>query len=627
VHLPGGMSAAVKEPATERSESAASAERCGNETTDGMLTLREVLRAREGLPAKERNNARALLAQCHAAAHGQACTRDMCAAAAPPSCALKAWQNATRELPKHADRLRKAKDVDAVSIEMEATPFAFDFERMAPPALPQSAVKRERDEAVPPAALLSPSARATAAGAAPSPENPPVASVSISTVTTDRGASVIAWSARAIDSTATAAIIDWPIGRLVEPSAARCRCACSYVDALAFMFVNPEGRVHIWGSNACNGELGCGDEVLDLATPTCLPLPSRVVSVSSGGNHTLLLTEEGDVFTFGYPFGSSFFGDDVHDVSFVPSRIAGALCGLTVRAVSASEEHSLLLTENGQVFSFGSGEGGCLGHGDQEARASPTPIEALRGVCACSVAAGCSAEGSQVHDGVECLRSNHSLVLCREGRVYSFGDGSRGVLGHGLPYRLQLEPKVVPFRHLGGWRARAIATGSAGSLVIVETGEVFRLSGYRALTFMDSFDVHESKYVALTIPANRILPQPRAVQISVGGTHSLVLTEDGSVFSFGHSNDGALGHGQERRSCAHPTRIVGLCGMHDLSAGHECSVALGSDGSVFAWGYVTLVPGALPRDMDMRNWPSMHGIRKECLRFRPTRIEHEHGSM
>ena len=60
-------------------------------------------------------------------------------------------------------------------------------------------------------------------------------------------------------------------------------------------------------------------------------------------------------------------------------RVIEALRGVRVVAVAAGCGHSLVLTDGGTVLSFGQGEDGKLGHGDQEDQLVPKVIEALRG--------------------------------------------------------------------------------------------------------------------------------------------------------------------------------------------------------------------------------------------------------
>eukprot|EP00966_Prymnesium_polylepis_P008387 193320-Prymnesium_polylepis.1 len=109
----------------------------------------------------------------------------------------------------------------------------------------------------------------------------------------------------------------------------------------------------------------------------------------------------------------------------VPTVVPG-LAAVRVSSVSTSSIHTLALSEDGTVYSFGWGEYGKLGHGDEENQHTPRAIEGLRGGRACAVAAA----------------NLHSLVLGASGAVYSFGCGGVGRLGHGGNHN-QLTPKVI----------------------------------------------------------------------------------------------------------------------------------------------------------------------------------------
>ena len=86
----------------------------------------------------------------------------------------------------------------------------------------------------------------------------------------------------------------------------------------------------------------------------------------------------------------------------------------------------MALTDTGEVLSFGKGEDGQLGHGEEVNQLVPRVIEALSGTRVVAIAAG----------------GGHSMVLTGEGTVLSFGDGVSGRLGHG-DEEDQLVPKVI----------------------------------------------------------------------------------------------------------------------------------------------------------------------------------------
>jgi alpha-tubulin suppressor-like RCC1 family protein len=72
-------------------------------------------------------------------------------------------------------------------------------------------------------------------------------------------------------------------------------------------------------------------------------------------------------------------------------------------------------------------------------------------------------------------------------------------------------------------------------------------------------------------------------QVSVGSTHTLGLTSDGSVWAWGSNVNGELGIGNEI-NYATPRLVAGLSGVTQVAAGLDHSLALRSDGTVWAWG-------------------------------------------
>ena len=73
--------------------------------------------------------------------------------------------------------------------------------------------------------------------------------------------------------------------------------------------------------------------------------------------------------------------------STVPRAVA-TLVGVVVRSVAVGFTHTLAVSGEGVVYSFGGGEKGQLGHGATEGLHTPRAIEALQGVRVSVVAAG-----------------------------------------------------------------------------------------------------------------------------------------------------------------------------------------------------------------------------------------------
>ena len=132
------------------------------------------------------------------------------------------------------------------------------------------------------------------------------------------------------------------------------------------LFIVGEGRLSSCGAaEHIAGLLGHGEGVTWLNTPTRLTSAlggERAVSVTVGDNHSLALAADGAVWSWGSGgLGLLGHGDDEQQLQ--PKKVE-ALAGQRVVAVSAAEYHSLALTADAAVFTWGQGERGCLGHGE-----------------------------------------------------------------------------------------------------------------------------------------------------------------------------------------------------------------------------------------------------------------------
>jgi alpha-tubulin suppressor-like RCC1 family protein len=76
---------------------------------------------------------------------------------------------------------------------------------------------------------------------------------------------------------------------------------------------------------------------------------------------------------------------------------------------------------------------------------------------------------------------------------------------------------------------------------------------------------------------------PSAAQISAGFYHTLALMPDGTVWAWGGNEFGQLGDGSTTNRST-PVRVMGLTGVIQVAAGMDQNVALRSDGTVWAWG-------------------------------------------
>ncbi len=161
-------------------------------------------------------------------------------------------------------------------------------------------------------------------------------------------------------------------------------------------------------------ELGLGKGRNSADKPTLVEGIPPVRSVAMGEYFTVAVTEEGDVYTWGK--GGNFFspgalGHGNSKDQHTPALVK-ALEGINVEQIAAGQAHALALTEDGRVFSWGSGEFGRLGHGDASNMDTPTQIVAFAEETVNSIACG----------------NNFSAAVSNNG-LFTWGRNDNGQLG------------------------------------------------------------------------------------------------------------------------------------------------------------------------------------------------------
>jgi len=130
--------------------------------------------------------------------------------------------------------------------------------------------------------------------------------------------------------------------------------------------VDVEGKAYSWGLNAF-GQLGIDSKAGLVYEPTLIEsITDPVVSASCGRQHSLIVTEDGNVFSAGRQLeGQLGLGkvskDNVKSFTQIESME-------NVKAVACGAYFSLLINDSGDLFSCGHPEHGVLGRGEDHKR-------------------------------------------------------------------------------------------------------------------------------------------------------------------------------------------------------------------------------------------------------------------
>ncbi|XP_024849009.1 probable E3 ubiquitin-protein ligase HERC6 isoform X2 [Bos taurus] len=174
---------------------------------------------------------------------------------------------------------------------------------------------------------------------------------------------------------------------------------------------------------------------------------------------------------------------------------------------------------------------------------------------------------------------HHSLLLLSDGTVQSCGDNSRGQLGRkGTPRGEQ--PERIPA--LETLNVALVSCGKEHSLAVCHKGRVFAW-GAASEGQLGIGEFKETTFIPKKI---KTLAGIKIIQVACGHYHSVALSEDGQVFSWGTNSHGQLGLGKEFPSQASPQRVRSLEGipLAQVAAGGHHSFALSLSGTSFGWG-------------------------------------------
>ncbi|XP_003698590.1 uncharacterized protein LOC100869963 [Apis florea] len=359
------------------------------------------------------------------------------------------------------------------------------------------------------------------------------------------------------------------------------------------------GNVYTWGSSV-QGCLGTGPSVLRYGSPQVISffwiMEIEVLSVSCGHCHTLAVTNNGV-----YAWGSSQFGQlglgKILQCS-TPELITSLAQEVIIDAV-AGQYHSVALTSDGRVFTWGWGVHGQLGHGNTDKKMTPTLVTSLLGIVIRFITAGHA----------------HTLALSTEGIIYAFGCNIFGQLGVGnnikssVPIKVSLSERIILiatgyFHNLAVSCTNKLYIWGASPQVLrlqAQTQKRTRILEQRDIKQLENIDEFEKvadstnmndtneevlendaqnknaqaksgintesrrkqldnvclrnvnvgsleetqTHLKPTI-VDTSLVKGNIIQISTGCHHNALVTKDGSLYTWGRNLDGQIGNGSRR---------------------------------------------------------------------------------
>ena len=342
----------------------------------------------------------------------------------------------------------------------------------------------------------------------------------------------------------------------------------------------------------------------------------RVVTVAAGGSHSVCLTVDGELFAWGYAnsgqLGLDFGTAQVTSKSVVaaPRRVtAGFPANTVVSCAAAGGHHTACVTARGELFTWGDGGKGQLGHGDERKilfaprtmRCSSTPrrVAALLeqrivglDCGSCTTAAITATNelfmcGELMGTGVVTPRTvvtvpalvafpsdvgvrqvscghRHFAAVGLDGVLYTWGDGRLVELGHSLG-ELVLQPRAVP----GRLHTRLVSCGERHTACVTTAGALWTWGSHGGaqdgqLGHGNWGDGQAPQLYVFKPKRVWSLPGGAAAQVtalSCGDAHTVAVLASGELCTFGNPDDGRLGRVHGVDGFGDPIRAPGVVEM------------------------------------------------------------------
>lgn len=282
------------------------------------------------------------------------------------------------------------------------------------------------------------------------------------------------------------------------------------------------------------GQLGHGDQASYRQPRRVERLQGKAIrQVSCGADFTACVTDEDQM----YMFGSDYYGcvgvENELGMEVLEPVLLDFFQERPVRQVSCGDNHVVALTRSGDIYSWGCGEHGRLGLDCEDDFSSPMQVEVPKGATIDSVYCG--------SDSTFFLTESGKVLACGNNELNKLGlnqgfSGIKNLTGEGyqgIPYTTTL----TLVKQLSRFKIQFIAPGKTHTAAIDERGRLmtFGCNKFGQLGVKD-FKKHQGVQILVGPFGGKFV-----TKVSCGDGFTIAATEDNQIFAWGNAGNGRLG--------------------------------------------------------------------------------------
>ncbi|XP_022998689.1 PH, RCC1 and FYVE domains-containing protein 1 [Cucurbita maxima] len=327
--------------------------------------------------------------------------------------------------------------------------------------------------------------------------------------------------------------------------------------------VTKHGEVFCWGEGK-GGRLGHKIN-MDLDQPKLVDSLNGISakSVACGEYQTCAFTNGGEVYTWGDSrFGADFECEQKVRSPWLPQQLSGPLNGISISNLACGEWHTAVVSACGRLFTYGDGTFGALGHGNLISLSQPKEVESLNGLWVKSVACGSWHTAAIVDIMIDRFKFESSV-----GKLFTWGDGDKGRLGHADNERKLLPTCVAP---LVDSNFVQVSCGRMLTVGLTNLGRVYTMGS----SIHGQLGNPRSRDASVALVEGE-LKEEFVNAIASGSYHVAAVTTSGRVYTWGKGAYGQLGLGDsDDRNLPTFVEALGEQQVESIACGSNVTAAI-----------------------------------------------------